>query len=603
GLRLRVREDLLTRFPAQPDAAGTVLGLLTGDRAGMSAEAWVRYARTGVTHLVAISGVHITMVAWLAGWLLQRAWLRWPRLAIRVPAARVAGLAGWLAACAYGALAGMGLPTQRTLLMLGVLVLMRWLPGEYPGRLILLAALAAVLAGDPLAVHSAGLWLSFLAVALLMTGGLSPSEERGWRAALRAQWLATWGLLPLTLALFARISSFSQPVNMIAIPWVTFAIVPMAMLGLLLQCLHEGAGVPAWRLAVWLMARLDAVLAWAAAWPGAAMDLALPGLSVLWLALALVLLLMPSALPGRALAFLPLLAVCWPWPALSPGQMRVTVLDAGQGLAVHVATARHGLVFDTGPPMGAHADAGSRVILPFLHWRGVRALDVLMLSHDDLDHTGGAGSLMQGLPVRQLLGVWPSILADWPASTRPPHMPCHAGRSWVWDGVRFDLLWPGDDPPSGDNNRSCVLRVEAGGQVVLIPGDLEAAGERVLLRGDHERLRADLLVLGHHGSKTSSTAAFLRAVRPREVIAAVGYRNRYHHPAPVVLRRLSALAMPGWRTDETGALSYDFLEAGRFPEVRRWRLVRGGYWLLPVSTADRSAGEAVSMLGALPVFP
>jgi len=602
GLRWRIRQMLLSRFPQQP-SAGTVLALLTGDRVGIPPESWARYARTGVTHLVAISGVHITMIAWLTGWLARRCWLRWPAAATRVPAARIAGVAGWLAACGYGALAGMGLPTQRTLLMLGLLVLARWLPGEYPGRLILLMALSVVLAVDPLAVHSVGLWLSFAAVALLMAGGMAPGEEGGWRAALRAQWLATWGLLPLTLALFARVSWISLPVNLLAIPWVTFAIVPLAMLGLILQPLHAGLGELAWQGAVLLMTWLDDLLSRASSWPGAASELALPGVSVIWLALACGLMLMPRALPGRALILLPLLAVIWPQPALSPGQMRLTVLDVGQGLSVHIRTAGHDLLFDTGPPMGSRADAGDRVILPYLRWWGVRALDLLLLSHDDLDHTGGAGSLLRGLPVRRLLGVWPSTLADWAPVRRPAMAPCRAGQSWTWDGVRFDILWPGPALLDGDNNRSCVLRVEAMGQVALIPGDLEAPGERALLAGDAGRLRADLLVLGHHGSRTSSTAAFLRAVRPREVIAAVGYRNRYRHPAPVVVRRLAAMAIPGWRTDATGALRYDFLRPGEFPQVRRWRQERARYWLLPVTPAGQPGGRDLSMLGALPAFP
>ncbi len=604
GLRWLIRQRLLTRFPAHPQAAGTVLALLTGDRVGIDDTAWLRYGRTGVTHLVAISGVHITMVAWLIGGLLQQVWLRLPGAAARIPAARIAGLGGWLAACGYGLLAGMGLPTQRTLLMLGVVVLMRWLPGEYAGRQILLLALAVVLAGDPLAVHSVGLWLSFAAVAVLMAAGMAPGEEGGWRAALRAQWLATWGLTPLTLALFARISWISLPVNLVAIPWVTFAIVPLAMLGLLLWPCHEGASDLVWSLAIWLMAQLDSLLDWAAAWPGAVSEFALPGASMLWLVLTLGLLLMPRALPGRLLAVIPLLAVLWPQPGLAPGQMRVTILDVGQGLAVHVQTAGHHLLFDTGPPMGAQADAGQRVILPYLRWWGVRRLDVMMFSHDHTDHTGGGEAVLQALPVGQVLGVWPSLLARWPVSARPRWQPCQAGQSWVWDGVHFSILWPFSTQMTDENERSCVLRIEAGGQVVLIPGDLEAGGERALLASTYrERLRADLLVLGHHGSDTSSTPAFLQAVSPREVVAAVGHRNRYRHPSRAVVRRLAALEIPGWRSDETGALRYDFLAPGKFPSVRRWRQDQGHYWLLPAPTAGQSAPEALSMLGALPVFP
>lgn len=598
GLRWRIRQQLLGRFPQQPEAAGTVLALLTGDRAGITTEAWERYARTGITHLVAISGLHLTCLAWLAGRAARMLWTRLPGAALCFPAGRVASLFGLLVATGYGLLAGMELPAQRTLFMLAVITGMRWLPGECSGRQALLLALALVLLLDPLAVHAVGLWLSFAAVALLMAGGMTPGEEGGWRAAVRAQWLATWGLLPLTLAVFARISWVSLPVNLLAIPWVTFAVVPLAMLGLALQVCWPAAGELAWTLAVWLMAVLDDLLARLAAWPGAASELALPGLTPLWLGLTVALALMPRALPGRTLACLPLLAVCWPQPSLESGQLRLTVLDVGQGLAVHVQTARHNLLFDTGPPQGSHADAGSRVILPYLRWSGVRRLDALVFSHDHLDHTGGGGAVLAGLPVRQVWGRWPSTLAAWPLKRRPQRRDCRAGRSWQWDGVRFAFLWPLPDVvASSENDRSCVLRIEVGGQVILLPGDLEAHGELVLLaQAGPEVLRADLLVLGHHGSRTSTTASFLAAVRPREVVAAVGRRNRYRHPSRVVLRRLAAAGVPGWRSDETGALRYDFVRQGKFPLVRRWRLEAGHYWLPP-------GGKDLSMLGALPAFP
>lgn len=595
GLRWQIRQRLLPAFPEQPAAAGTVLALLTGDRSGIPLTAWERYARTGITHLVAISGVHITMVAWLAGLFARRAWVCSARAVAWQPAARMAGLFGWLAAAGYATLAGLEVPAQRTLLMLGVLILMRWLPGEFSGRQALVAALSLVLLMDPLAIHAMGLWLSFAAVALLMAGGLAPGEEGGWRAALRGQWLATWGLMPLTLLLFGRLSWVSLPVNLLAIPWVTFGVVPLAMLGGLLQPLMPEWGIWPWRLAVWLMAVLDGLLQWAAELPGAYSWFSLPARSGLWLMLAVVLCLMPRRLPGRAFLPLPLLAMCWPVPGLQPGQARVTFIDVDQGLAVHVETAAHHLLFDTGPPLGPRADAGSRQILPYLRANRVNALDRLVLSHDDADHTGGAGSVMRELPVREVVGVWPSTLADWPAAQRPRHTACRAGEHWVWDGVRFEWLWP--DParlPEKDNDRSCVLRIRVQGRAILIPGDLEAVGERAVLASRFAGwLRADLLSLGHHGSKTSTTPDWLAAVAPREVVASVGYRNRYRHPAPAVVTRLLAQGVTGWRSDATGSIRYDFLDAD-WPEPVRWRAAHRHYWQL---------ADDPSMLGALRALP
>lgn len=597
--RWRVRQALLRRFPDQP-AAGTVLALLTGDRQGIPAAAWERYARTGITHLVAISGTHITMVAWLGGWLAARLWLLLPGLALTIPASRVAAVAGLACATGYGVLAGMEVPTQRTLLMLAVFLSARWLPGEWSGFQAWLLSLVVVLACDPLSVHAAGLWLSFLAVGLLMVGGMSPGEEGGWRAALRAQWLATWGLLPLSLALFARISWVALPVNAAAIPWVTFAVVPSAMLGLLLLPLWPDAGEACWRLSVWLMTRLDDLLTWVAAWPWAASDLAVPGARLPALILMLALLLMPRGLPSRWLALFPALVLCWPQAGLVPGQLRLTILDVGQGLAVHVRTAHHDLLYDTGPAMGARADAGSRVILPYLRWQGVRALDQVVISHDHLDHTGGLDAVLAGIPVRQLLGRQPAR-----AAAGREVMPCRAGQHWRWDGVDFDVLWPvPDTTPAGENNRSCVLRIRVGDHGILLPGDLEAPGEAWLTAHlPASALRADLLVLGHHGSRTSTTAAWLDAVRPREVVASSGHRNHYRHPSREVVERVAQREITGWRTDRAGALRYAFTAGEAFPQVERWRLAVPHYWAQAPESAGRPDAAQRATLGALAAFP
>jgi len=592
--RWQIRQRLLAEFPLQRDAAGTVLALLTGDRVGISPSAWERYARTGVTHLVAISGVHITLVAWLSGYLFQSLWRRTPTAAKYCSALRLGGLVGWLVAAGYVLLAGAEVPAQRTLFMLAVILLMRWLPGQFSGPQIWMTALAVVLLWDPLAVHSVGLWLSFGAVGLLMAAGMPLGEEGGWRAALRAQWLATWGLLPLSLAIFSRVSWVSFPVNLIAIPVITFTVVPLSMLGLL--CWPWPSLMAAcWGLSVLLMQQLINVLDWAAALPGAWQSFALPSGSAWGLALVMMLVLMPRAMPGRLWLIYPLAWVVWPQLLPTTGAVRMTLLDVGQGLSVVLQTRHHQLLYDTGPSFGPIADAGSRVILPALREARITSLDRLIFSHDDLDHTGGGASVLAALPVKQVLGVWPSAL-DAPAR----HTPCRAGQRWFWDGVQFDVLWPyPESTVAGDNNQSCVLRVQAGKHVVLIMGDLEAVAElQLVAETPVQHLRADLLVLGHHGSKTSSTATLLDAVQPKEVIAAVGYRNRFKHPAKAVLHRLQERGIHGWRSDATGALQYDIVPAQPWPDVQRWRVQQAHYWLWPEHSA---AGRA--SLGALHVFP
>ena len=593
--RWQIRQRLLAAFPQHPDAAGTVLALLTGDRVGISPAAWERYAQTGVTHLVAISGVHITLVAWLIGHAFQRVWRRIPHANQHCTALRMGGLVGWLAAAAYVLLAGAEIPAQRTLLMLGVIVLMRWLPGQFSRLQLWLSALAVVLLWDPLAIHSVSLWLSFVAVGLLMAAGMPIGEETGWRTALRAQWLATWGLLPLTLAIFSRVSWISFPVNLLAIPVITFVVVPLSMLGLL-GWLWPDWMKACWWLSVMVMQQLIYLLAWAAALPGAWQAWSLPAGSAWAMALVMFLLLMPRALPGRAFLIFPLAWVAWPHALLPLGAVRMTVFDVGQGLSILLQTRHHHLLYDTGPSMGPYADAGTRVILPALREARISQLDSIIFSHDDLDHTGGGASVLAAMPVKQVLGAWPSLVAT-PAER---HTPCRRGQHWRWDNVRFDVLWP--DPNthvSGDNNQSCVLRVQAGQHVMLILGDIEAKAElHLVAETPAAQLQADLLVLGHHGSKTSSTKALLEAVRPREVIAAVGYRNRFNHPAPTVLQRLQTLGINGWRSDATGALSYQVEPASPWPTVQRWRLQHPHYWLWPEHSAVSRAS-----LGSLHALP
>lgn len=592
--RWQIRQRLLGLFPQYPDAAGTVLALLTGDRVGISPEAWERYARTGVTHLMAISGVHITLVAWLVGYWVQRLWRRWRVLSPLCTPVRMGGLIGWFAAGAYVLLAGAELPAQRTIFMLGVIVFMRWLPGQFAASQLWLTALAVVLLWDPLAILSVSLWLSFLAVGLLMAAGMPLGEEGGWRAALRAQWLATWGLLPLSLAIFGRISWISFPVNVVAIPVITFVVVPLSMLGLVTWACPDVMKA-CWWLSVQVMQQLIEALDWAARLPGAWQSWSLPVGAAWGLVLAVALLLMPRQLPGRVWCIFPFAWVFWPHAMLPVGTVRLTVFDVGQGLSLLLQTRHHQLLYDTGPSLGSYADAGSRVILPALREARIDQLDRLMFSHDDGDHTGGGASILEALPVRQIIGVWPSSIA--PIKS---HTPCRRGQTWQWDGVDFTVLWPDPAfPVAGDNNQSCVLRVQAGRYVMLFMGDLEAIGElHLLAQTPAQWLKADLLVLGHHGSKTSTTVSLLEVVQPGEVIAAVGYRNRFKHPSPSVVERLHMMGINGWRTDATGALRYQVTPSAPWPSPTRWRVEHPHYWRWP----DHSAVSRAS-LGSLHALP
>jgi competence protein ComEC len=581
GFRLQVRERFQQLFAGEPEA-GVQLALLTGDRSLVPKPLWDVYSRTGISHLMAISGPHITLAAIVLVFFLRRALGRFPRLAQRLPLPTVCLVAGFAVSVAYGFLAGLGIPTERTLLMLAVAVWAGWRQRELPAGAILLRALVLVLLVQPLAVHAAGFWLSFVAVAVLMLLAWSEAGEPLWREFGRTQLIVTLGLLPLTIIIFARVSLVAPLANALAIPLVTFVVVPLGMLALLFDQLWSPAGIACWKLGIWLLHGLDWLMLHMAAWPWAAFSAALPSLAMLSLVLAIACLLLPRGLPGRWLAPFFLLPVFFSRPPLPEGVWRFTLLDVGEGMAAVVQTRNHVLIYNAGPASGPNFDAGSRVVLPYLGWAGIRQVDTLLLSDDSTEHAGGAFALVQGLPVGNVLGSWPPALA----ALRQPHRPCTTGQHWTWDGVSFSLL----APASEDAKPTCVLRIEGGGHALLLPGWLDHAGEEDLLA--RPGLTAPLLVLAHEGSSSASGDDFLAAVAPQQALISAGYRNRYHHPSAKVLARLQDQHIPWLSTVDTGTLIYDF-HPGQpaVPEPLKWRLAAGHYWLPPQSFPEQSPAK------------
>lgn len=580
-LRLGLRRAFQEHFPERP-AAGVLLALVTGDRSLVAPAAWDTYAATGVVHLMAISGLHVMLLAAVFGWLLLRLLRQWPALALRLPLQRPVLVAAFLVALGYSFLAGFSVPTERTLVMAAV-VLAATLSGRRLAPFLVLAlALVAVLAPAPLAVHGAGLWLSFGAVAVLMLAGEGNAGLPAWRQALQLQFAVSLLLLPLTLWFFETLAWVSPFANLLAVPLVTFGVVPLGLLGFLCWLAGaESAAVLAWSGGVGLVEVLDALMQQFAAWPAASLALALPGLAGLcWLLLAIGCLLQPASHRLRLLAPVFLLPLAWPPAALAPGQLRVTVIDVGQGLSVLVETHRHRLLYDAGPALGPRADAGARHVLPVLRRLGVPRLDLLVLSHGDLDHTGGAGAVLRGMAVTRGLGAPPPGIAG-AGRGAPPWQACRAGQHWRWDGWDFRVLYPDAREAlaaASDNERSCVLRISGAGGAVLLPGDIGKPSERALLaRLPAGELAADVLVLGHHGSRGSSTEAFLDAVRPRWALASAGYRNAFRHPSPVVIRRLEARGIRWRNTASAGALTLRLGAPGGL-RLEGWRQHSGHYW-------------------------
>ena len=550
----RARQHVRDRIHAHVDdrrAAGVLAALAVGDQGAIERDDWDLFRNTGVAHLMSISGLHVTMFAWLAGVGVAAAWRRSARAIARWPVASAARWGGLAAATAYAYFAGWGVPAQRTVWMLATVTVLQSLGLRWPWSLVLLLAAFVVTLLDPWALLQPGFWLSFMAVALLMSsttatraedlGGSAPGW-RGWparlaaatRAGLRTQAVATLGLTPLSLVIFQQVSLVGAFANLVAIPLVTLVITPLALLGI--------AWAPFWTVGAALVKLQSALLAQLAAIPGAVWSVAAaPAWAQLAGLLAALLVVLP--LPWRARLFAVPLALALLVPPVdrpADGSFDVVAADVGQGTAVLVRTRGHALLFDSGPQYSRDSDAGQRVLVPLLRARGERRLDLLMLSHRDSDHVGGARTLLAALDVGALsssLEDGHPLLAGGRVVER-----CAAGQRWRWDGVDFAVLHPAPEDyarAGRPNAMSCVLRVSGGGRSVLLTGDIEREQESALVV-QGAALQSDVLVVPHHGSRTSSSAAFLDAVRPRIAVVQAGYRNRFGHPAAEVLERYRA---------------------------------------------------------------
>jgi competence protein ComEC len=542
-LRQAVRERIAAHVEPRA-AAGLIAALVVGDQNAIDRVDWDVFRATGVAHLVSISGLHITMFAWAAAWVVGWLWRRSAYLCLRWSAPTAALVGGVLLAGAYSLFSGWGIPAQRTCLMLATVALLRLSGARWPWPQTWMLACAVVVAADPWALLQAGFWLSFVAVGVLFASdagqppiptrtGLAHSAAARLGAMLREQWVVTVALAPLTLLLFGQVSIVGLLANAFAIPWVTLVLTPLAMVGVLVPLL--------WDMAAIAIAVLMAVLQGLAALPGARLSLAT---APWWMAAAGVLggVLLVLRLPGylRALG-LPLLlpVLLWQAPVPPAGEYELLGADIGQGNAVLVRTAHHALLFDAGPRYSLESDAGHRVLLPLLQALHTR-LDTVVLSHRDTDHVGGAAAVLTMQPQAALLS---SIATTDPLQTLRPAQRCAAGQHWVWDGVQFDILHPDAsdyDSSHTPNALSCVLRIQSSGaqpRVALLVGDIEKPQEERLVAVQAPAIRADLLLVPHHGSKTSSSEAFLDAVHPQHAWIQAGYRNRYGHPADLVMER------------------------------------------------------------------
>ncbi|HSM97400.1 MAG TPA: DNA internalization-related competence protein ComEC/Rec2 [Gallionella sp.] len=615
------REAVRDKFSATlADApyAGVLSALAVGDQGSIPQAQWRVFTRTGVNHLMSISGLHITMLAGLGFALTYWLWRRSTRLILFLPARKAAASVAMLVSLAYALLSGFGVPAQRTVYMVASVAIALWLNRNFSLGQILSIALLGVLIPDPWAVLSPGFWLSFGAVALILyvtAYRLKPShwqregdgEAVGHPSAYplrvlaeygRVQWAMTIGLIPLLLALFQQVSLVSPVANAFAIPLVSLVVVPLALLGAVLPPYFSNWDAPLW-LAHSVMGWTMALLEWLDGLPQAVWTQhAPPAWSILAGMLGVLWILSPRGFPARWLGFVLLLPMFLNTPQPpAPDTLRLVIFDVGQGLAVAAQTQHHALLYDAGPDFSDGADSGNRILIPSLRAMGISRLDGLVLTHDDTDHTGGAASIMQAMPIGWLSSSLPdghplllqAALSPSPSpasgesaarGAKPELKRCTDGQAWQWDGVQFEILHPDAGSYAlakiRDNDRGCVLRISIGTQHILLAADIEKESESQLLREHPDKLPAALLVVPHHGSKTSSTEGFIAAVRPGYAVFTAGYLNRFGHPKQEVVQRYAESGSTLLRSDEDGAILVVMDAHGL--EVESYRKAHRHYW-------------------------
>ncbi len=599
-LRLSLLQTLSTAT-AQLEHGGIMVALVMGEGGGIPDASWDLFRQTGTIHLLVISGLHVGFVALLCHGLVNLLARCFPGLLKRIPAQQLASLGAIAGALLYSLLAGFSLPTRRAVIMVSVFMGARLLARNIPVSLGYCLALTLVLVLEPLAIMSAGFWLSFVAVGVLLLSfscrererDLPPAAESlrarlwlrlrsalSWSAWGRPQWVVFVGMsVPLAMWL-QEMSLLSPLANIVAIPLVSLLVVPLCLLASLLLAVHE---LPAqWLLLAadrslaavialleWLVGKLNVLSVWE--FSGVSLSASLLA------ATGSVLLLMPRGWPGRYLGPVLMLPLFFPVRMGTPaqGELRLSVLDVGQGLAVVMQTAGHVLVYDAGPGQAGGFDAARAVVLPFLRARGIDAVERIIISHGDNDHAGGLATLLEAYPDAQLLLGSPLQEDIQPAGAQV----CETGLSWQWDGVDFQMLHP---PPGSRharrNDQSCVLRIASPWGSVLLTGDIEALVERELLHTSANYLRSDVLLAPHHGSNTSSTQHFIEAVAPAVVVYSAGYRNAFGHPAAAVQARYQAAGVTAFDTASHGMVDFWFGEGPQPLLPEAYRDARRRYW-------------------------
>lgn len=593
GLRQKVA-DKLDKSLSDYAYKGLIKALTIGIRHDIEPQQWQQFLRTGTNHLIAISGLHISLMSSLAWLLVNTLWRTNSHLNMRYPATHAASIGALFIAILYASLAGFAIPTQRALIMLSVVFLAIMFRREFLSSYILLLALLAVVVFDPLSPLSPGFWLSFGAVAVIfftISSRLSHKTDNKKKKVFKLAWLQIAifiGLLPPLMILFHQFSLISPLANFVVVPLMSFIIVPVTFLATGLLFVYEPLGQMVFNLLIWPIDGLFGILDNLSQWSLSLIYMPEPT----WIIVLLVIigsfwLLMPKGWPGRSLGLLLFLpAFLLETEKLPQGQIKMTVLDVGQGLAMIIRTQNHTLVYDTGDKFSDSFNMADMVILPYMRSHGIKIIDKLIISHSDRDHAGSYKELVEQVKIKQVLAGEPeqinvnlsSNLDKTVINKKLLIVQCQQSQQWQWDGVTFEVLSPTDlMTDSKNNNRSCVIHItSAAGQTILLTGDIEKMIEKQLVK-DYPQLKADVLQVPHHGSRTSSSAVFLEHIQPEIALFSFGYKNRFHHPAQKVLQTYKKKQVNLYNTNN-GAIEINSNITNNSFSVIEYRVDKKMFW-------------------------
>lgn len=577
GFLNRLRQTLKDKMQAELPESNTspwIIALALGEKQNISSENWEVLRNTGTNHLMAIAGLHIGLMSSFIFFIVSACWRRITYLMFLAPAQVAGGFAALIMGILYSALAGFSIPAERTCSMLSIVLITLMLKRIIASWYAWSIALLIVLLLNPLCVLTESFWLSFCSVGLIIYGMSARLNSNNlWWKLGRIQWVIAIGLIPLSIWLFQQFSLISFVANSIAIPCVGFIIVPLTLSGCLVLIFSAKCGGFILLLADKLLVVLWNILTYLSHLKWADYYLMIPNTWILLAACAgMIMLLLPAGFKGKWFGifwFLPL--IFYQHPAPKSGDIWFSLLDVGQGLSAVIQTHSHVLVFDAGPKLGANYDMGESVVAPFLQSIGTKNIDMLVISHPDNDHIGGAKSLFHYFKILKTKTSTPDRLLPFTSEY------CLRGQSWQWDEVTFKFLYPTIDNLDSDNESSCVLLITNKNQKsILLTGDIEKNAEKFLIANEGKNLTANILVAPHHGSKTSAVDEFVEDIHPQYVLFPVGYRNRYHFPHASVIEKYQHINATCFRSDVSGALRFSLGESIAFPV--QYRFLHQRYW-------------------------